>query len=151
MPYPRYQNLLARREEEEWSDDFFNQLISGIVGSGTTEPQSIERALAFDEGASTSIGDIGSEFSRLGGSRKLGKREQIPQGTYAMAKFPGMEHQIWAAEAGFIPKGYHWSSYLNETPDEKARREKAQKDWAFYQKQLVGMDGAPKRGWKYRR
>lgn len=148
MPYPRYSAL----KEKYGDDELFEKLLRGIVGGGTTEPGSVERALAFGEGGQTSVGDIGSEFTAaLGGSRKLGDKERLPQGSFALAKFPGIEHQIWAMEAGFIPKGYHWSSYLNENQDEKRQREAAQKQAANYQKKLLGMDIAPGRGWRYRR
>ena len=148
MPYPRYSAL----KEKYGDDDLFERLLRGIVGGGTTEPGSVERALAFGEGAQTSVGDIGSEFTAaLGGSRKMRKGEQMPSGAYSLAKFPGIEHQIWAAEAGFLPRGYHWSSLLNESPDEKGRREQDQRKFAAYQKKLLGMDMAPQRGWRYRR
>ena len=148
MPYPRYAALAEKYKD----DPLFEQLLLGIVGGGTNEPQSVERALAFGEGAQTSVGDIGSEFTAaLGGSRKMRKGEQMPSGAYSLAKFPGIEHQIWAAESGFLPRGYHWSSLLNESPDDKGRREQDQRKFAAYQKKLLGMDMAPQRGWRYRR
>ena len=147
---PRYQDLLRRREEENWTDDVFNQIIQGIVGGGTAEPQSIERALAANEWGDGIQGQEVPASYGLGGSRKMRKGEQMPSGAYSLAKFPGIEHQIWAAESGFLPRGYHWSSLLNESPDDKGRREQDQRKFAAYQKKLLGMDMAPQRGWRYR-
>ena len=166
MNYPRFQQERARFYEgrakqftdplkqavyDQETEDLYKQLISGIVGTGTSEPQSIERALAANEWRPGVAGQEVPASWGLGSERKLGDKEKLPKGSFALAKFPGIEHQIWAMEAGFIPKGYHWSSYLNENQDEKRQREAAQKQAANSQKQLLGMDIAPGRGWRYRR
>ena len=134
----RYDDPQKQAAYNAESDEMFNKLIAGIVGTGTTEPQSVERALGAQGGPE--VGNIGSEFSLLGGERKLGEKERMEPGAYSLAKFPGIEHQIWAAKAGFIPKGYHWSSYLNESPDEREYREAAQKRFATTQEKILGMD-----------
>lgn len=166
MYYPRFQQererfLSGRTKQfddpvkqaayDQETESLYNQLIRGIVGGGTNEAASIERALAANEFGDGIQGQEVPASYGLGGSRKLREGEQMPSGAYSLAKFPGIEHQIWAAEAGFLPRGYHWSSLLNESPDEKGRREQDQRKFAAYQKKLLGMDMAPQRGWRYRR
>jgi hypothetical protein len=143
--YPRLQEFV-----QQYGDDpMFAQILQAVIGRGTNEPSSVERSLGGLAAGGPQEGAIGSEFNRprsggrFGEEYSLPKGSNVPRGAYAMAKFPGIEHQIWAQESGFLPKGYHWSSYLNETPEEKLKREKAQKEWAMRQKQMLGMDTGP--------
>jgi hypothetical protein len=146
----RFDDPLKQAVYDQDTEDLYKQLIGGIVGSGTNESSSVERALAFNEfGPGVAGQEVPASYG-LGGKRKMGKGEKLPEGSFTLAKFPGVEHQIWAMEAGFIPKGYHWSSYLNESPAEKSQREKLQKQAANYQRGLLDMDIAPKRGWRHR-
>ena len=82
----------------------------------------------------------------LGGSRKLERGQGGPPGSYAGAKFPGMEHQLWAQESGFLPKGFSWRSMLDESPQERQMREGQQQQWAAQQRRMLGMPPAGGQG-----
>lgn len=139
----QFENPAEQAEYDRETDELFSQMVSEIIGSGTSEPGSIERALAYQESAG-STGVEGGPYvpgllnRALGGSRKLGEKEQIPPGSYALAKFPGIEHQIWALEAGFAPRGYRVDP--RETSDEFNRRKQDQRKWAATQRSILDME-----------
>ena len=153
--YPRYQQTVQQFYDtynKEYDDpvkqaeynakreDLFENMISGIIGSGTNEGSSIERALAFQEGGGLAQGDIGSEFTAaLGGSRKLGKNERMVPGAYTLAKFPGMEHQLFALRTGAPPKGFRVDP--RESMGDFSERKALQNQFANTQEALLGMRG----------
>lgn len=153
--YPRYQQAVQQfydTHNKEYDDpvkqakynsereDLFEKMISGIIGSGTNEGASIERALAFQEGGGLAQGDVGSEFTAaFGGSRKLGDKERMVPGAYTLAKFPGMEHQLFALRTGAPPKGYRVDP--RESMGDFNERKALQRQFANTQEDLLGMRG----------
>ncbi len=79
----------------------------------------------------------------LGSSRKLREGENIPGGSYALAKYPGMDMDLWIADAGGVPRGYGIQSFMGETPQERQERMQKQKEWANAQRAAVGMNQIP--------
>jgi len=70
----------------------------------------------------------------LGYTRK--RREDEPEGTYALSKYPGVEQHINFVEQGFGSWGPA-SNFMN-SQELQALREKA-KEWAEYQRGLLGL------------
>ena len=104
------------------------ELLRGIVGGGQTDPYSVERALSSDELMMT---------GKASSSRKLGKNERMVPGAYALAEFPGIEHQLFAIRTGAPPKGYRVDP--RETMDEFSRRKNLQRAFADTQEDILGM------------
>ena len=75
----------------------------------------------------------------MGSSRKR-TEEDGPAGTYALARYPGLENAIAGAEMGMAPAGS--GSGMPATPGSVAER----KRWARIQRMKLGMDRAIGRG-----
>ena len=106
------------------------ELLRGIVGGGTVDPYSVERALSSDE-----LMMSGKESS----SRKLEKGERMVPGAYTLAKFPGMEHQLFALRTGAPPKGFRVDP--RESMGDFSERKALQNQFANTQEALLGMRG----------
>lgn len=70
-------------------------------------------------------------------SYRLPKGDETPPGTYALARYPGIEHDIWAQEAGFAPKGMQNPMY--RSPQQQQAEMAGRKRWAEHQRKLLGM------------
>jgi hypothetical protein len=116
------------------TSNYFDTLLAQLLNSGAFGPT--ERS-----GAASIASEAEDAMLRrqLGSKRKTERGQGGPPGNYSLGKFPGMEHQIWAQESGFLPKGYSWRSMLDESPQERQMRERQQQQWAGYQRQLLGM------------
>jgi hypothetical protein len=55
------------------------------------------------------------------------------EGTFALARYPGIESAIWGAEAGLAPRGYSGGGL---SPEQQG----AQRRWARKQREILGMD-----------
>lgn len=78
----------------------------------------------------------------LGSKRKRKENDRRQLGNTSLAKYPGIEHQIWSQEAGFMPKGYSWRNLAGEDEDDFRDRQKKQRHWAIGQRLAVGMPGS---------
>jgi hypothetical protein len=123
---PRYDQIY----QQHGGDPLFMELLRGIVGGGTVDPYSVERALSSDE-----LMMSGKESS----SRKMGKNERMVPGAYTLAKFPGMEHQLFALRTGAPPKGFRVDP--RESMGDFSERKALQNQFANTQEALLGMRG----------
>ena len=79
----------------------------------------------------------------LGGSRKKGKDEQIPSGSYALSDYPGLRQATDWAATGNAPAGGGQGSHtgwLREQQDREYgdRQRQGRRDWAANQRALMG-------------
>ena len=78
----------------------------------------------------------------LGGSRKKREGESIPQGAYALAKYPELWKAVEWARTGNLPGGAGSSEkmWLKEAKDSELRDRNSQqrREWAGMQARLLG-------------
>ena len=78
----------------------------------------------------------------LGGSRKKRKGEALPQGSYALAKYPELSRAVEWGKTGNMPltAGGSIAMWLKEQQDPKLRdrNSKQRRDWAGMQARLLG-------------
>lgn len=67
----------------------------------------------------------------MGSSRKRTEADDVP-GTFALARYPGIEHAIAVAETGQAPTGM--------MPDHRPESAAYRRAWARKQRELLGMD-----------
>lgn len=124
------------REYDDQTQQLFEQMVKEMVGSGTNEPGSYDRAAASNE-------LMTGEFSGLGYSRKKGKNERIPDGTYALAEYPQLHYAIWQAKAGLDPTGAMpamFAGIVPGSPEDQAMQEKRRR-WGQQQESMLKPGG----------
>lgn len=117
--------------------DYLVEQIMEAIGPGFDNERSARAAASLSE-------DDMLRY-QLQERRKMKKGERGIPGATSLAKFPGLEHQVWAAEAGFLPKGHSWRSLAGESVEDRLRREQAQDRWGQGQRRAVGMERQPSR------
>ena len=122
---------------EQRTPNFFDTMVREImIGMDTGQR---------DLGAARSMaGELEDEKLRgaLGSSRKMRKGEKLPSGSYSLARYPGIDHDVWAMERGFLP----WHG-TQESGKQRDVREEQQRIWAMRQKQMLDTIPGP---WGYR-
>ena len=114
-------------------DSMLEQLLgTGAFGSGN---QAVARRMASEGSDARLRGELGS-------SRKKRKGESIPQGAYALAKYPELWKAVEWARTGNLPGGAGSSEkmWLKEAKDSELRDKNAQqrREWAGMQARLLG-------------
>ena len=114
----------------------YDDLLAEILSSGEFGP---------NQGAFAKARASDLESERFRGltkkKRKLGKHEQMPEGAYALAMYPGLQSAVEWASTGNLPGGSaSIGMWLKEQSDMKLQHENAQKrkEWAMNQRRLVG-------------
>ena len=114
----------------------YDDLLAEILSSGEFGP---------NQGAFAKARASDLESERFRGltkkKRKLGKHEQMPEGAYALAMYPGLQHAVEVAATGNLPTGSaSIGMWLKEQSDMGLRHENARKrrEWAANQRALLG-------------
>ena len=69
---------------------------------------------------------------QMGSSRKKGKNENIPEGSYALAEYPGLRYDIENAARGMNPRGGLYAA-IPPGSEEWKRLQELRKQWAANQ------------------
>ena len=132
------------REYQIWNrgDRYYDTMLAQLMA----DEQAPEGTIAWDDArrrAKTKASgkeDLALKGA-LGRSRKLGEREQMPKGAYALAMYPGLQSAVEWAATGNLPGGSaSVGMWLKEGADMKLREENSRKrrEWAANQRALVG-------------
>ena len=116
--------------------NYYDDVLAQILGSGMFGPNQ-------DASARAMASDLESERFRglTKRKRKLRKGEHMPQGAYALAMYPGLQHAVEVAATGNLPTGSaSIGMWMKEAADPKLRYEnmRKRKEWAANQRALVG-------------
>lgn len=116
--------------------NYYDDMLSMLLGSGAFGPnqQATARTMASESEDERLRGLLGSK-------RKLGKREQMPSGAYALAEYPELRNAVDWARTGNLPGGSAtiqlWLKEQND-PQLRAENMNKRKQWAARQGQLMG-------------
>ena len=103
-------------------------LASGMRGGGCDERPA--RRLASGAEDTMLSGHLGSE-------RKLGENENMPRGAYALAEYPGLQYDIWAASNGMPGRGAGAGSTVIPGSDADDKLKELRKRWAEIQGSMM--------------
>jgi len=84
----------------------------------------------------------GSEFSSVAGGGTSWKG--MPSGNYTLAKYPGLEYELWKQERGFPGSGYMFDPH-NITPKQTMDRDRMSQRFVNVQREMLGIDGGNSR------
>ena len=73
----------------------------------------------------------------LGSKRKLGENESMPRGAYALAEYPGLQYDIWAASNGMPGRGAGAGSTVIPGSEEDLKLKELRKRWAEIQGSMM--------------
>lgn len=104
------------------------QLVAGATGGGLNERD----ARRFASGAEDVM-----LSGHLGSKRKLGEKERMPSGSYALAEYPGLRYDIWAASAGLPGRGAGAGSTVIPGSEEDLKLRELRKRWAEIQGSIM--------------
>ena len=116
--------------------NYYDDVLAQILGSGMFGPNQ-------DASARAMASDLESERFRglTKRKRKLGKKEHMPKGAYALAMYPGLQSAVEWAATGNLPGGSaSVGMWMKEGADMKLREENSRKrrEWAAMQRALLG-------------
>jgi len=112
-------------------------MLGQLLGTGAfgQNDQAMARRMA-SEGSDAKLRSL------MGGSRKKRKGEALPQGSYAMAKYPELWSAVEWARTGNLPGGAGSSMpmWLKEQKDPQLRDKNSEqrRNWAGMQARLLG-------------
>ena len=114
---------------------YYEMMIEQLLGSGA--PQ-----YGGEQGRRTAAADsslVEDDMLRyqMGSKRKKGKNENIPSGSYALAEYPGLAYDIWAASAGLSPRGGMRGSTVIPGSDMEDKLKELRRQWAANQQSMM--------------
>jgi len=118
-------------------DNYFDSLVRNIMQSGMYGGRPNANMLASMDASQMEDARL---RGMMGSSRKRQEGERA--GEYAMAKYPGLDFDIWSMEHGFTP----WHGTF-ENKQQKQDREQKSRMWAQRQRQMLDTIPGP---WGYR-
>lgn len=84
-------------------------------------------------------GPMSSEFNALGGRGRAPKG--MPEGHYTLARYPGLEYELWRQERGFAPKGMQMAGL---TPKQQEPYRRQAQEFVDAQRSLLNIPSAPR-------
>ena len=121
---------------QERTPSYFDKILRDIIAGGQGTQGWQEDYIMASEAENAKL------RGALGSSRKMKKGEKLPEGSFSLARYPGIDHDVWAMERGFLP----WHG-TQETRNQRKEREEKQRIWAQRQQQMLDTIPGP---WGYR-
>ena len=114
---------------------YYEMLIEQLLGGGGPE-------YGGDQGRRTAAADASLLEDamlryKMGGKRKLGEKEKMPSGSYALAEYPGLRYDIDNASRGANPRGGMYSSFVIPGLAADDRMQELRRKWAQVQGSMM--------------
>jgi len=118
------------------SNNYRDIILEALLASGEYGPN--QQAMARGDASD-------AETERFRGltrsKRKLREGERMPKGSYALARYPGVEHAMNVAAGGNLPGGSNsigmWMKEQSD-PELEAKNRRKRQEWAMMQRLLLG-------------
>ena len=117
-------------------NNYYDTVLANLLGTGMFGPTQ-------QAGARSMASETEDAMLRrmLGSKRKLGKNERMPEGSYALADYPGLGSAVDWARTGNTPVGSmgigQWLAEFRDPNKEQQGRRQRQM-WAEMQSRLLG-------------
>jgi hypothetical protein len=115
----------------------FEELFRQIMGLTAMDDRGMRQFREKMGMSHQSGGPSMSEFGALGG--KGSAPRGMPSGNYTLAKYPGLDHELWKQERGFAGTGYGINPY-SLTPKQTAAADRQRELFVNQQRKLLGMN-----------